>query len=560
MPTNAEGQAPGEPHLHGQLFDPVDRATLAGPAARGRDAGFDAIEFWWPFAISDSADAEVTAFIPAVQDAGVQLTGLNFAAGDMPGGDRGILSDTALTQAFRDNVDIAIGIAETLGTRAFNALYGNRIEDSTPTDQDHVASENLAYAALAADRIGATVLVEPVSGPPRYPLKTATDVIRVIDRVQADHGTTNLRLLADLYHLARNGDDTTPPFADYGDRIGHVQIADAPGRGEPGTGEVPLATQLEELRTRGYTGYIGLEYKPSRADTFDWLPRADRGMNGLNVETLRQQQKRGSREHHRFIGLGIMGGPMARQPGRRRTTPSIGYNRAAERSTLSSRPAARGRHHRRGRQGRRRRWRSWFPDSPDVQAVLLGEDGVFAHAAARRPGDRLLLASGPTSRPSWPPSAAERGLRISTHPFPAERPARSSATLVDHGRRHGEADFASAKPVLDVVGKTIAHVGPNGSGQTVKAANQLIVAGNIELLAEAIIFLQAYGVDIEAAVKVLGGGLAGSAVLDRRPQRCWPATSTPASASRLTTKTWASSRPRPERPASSSRSVRSSLS
>ena len=77
-------------------------------------------------------------------------------------------------------------------------------------------------------------------------------------------------------------------------------------------------------------------------------------------------------------------------------------------------------------------------------------------------------------------------------------------------------DFAAAKPILDIVGKTIVHVGPNGAGQTVKAANQLIVAGNIELLAEAITFLQAYGVDIDAAVKVLGGGLAGSAVLDQK--------------------------------------------
>jgi 2-hydroxy-3-oxopropionate reductase len=77
-------------------------------------------------------------------------------------------------------------------------------------------------------------------------------------------------------------------------------------------------------------------------------------------------------------------------------------------------------------------------------------------------------------------------------------------------------DFADARPVLDAVGKTVVHVGPAGSGQTVKAANQLIVAGNIELLAEAIVFLEAYGVDTEAALQVLGGGLAGSTVLNRK--------------------------------------------
>ena len=81
----------------------------------------------------------------------------------------------------------------------------------------------------------------------------------------------------------------------------------------------------------------------------------------------------------------------------------------------------------------------------------------------------------------------------------------------------GEADdFEAAKPVLDTVGKTVVHVGPSGAGQTVKAADQLIVAANIEALAEAVVFLEAYGVDTEAALEVLGGGLAGSKVLDQK--------------------------------------------
>jgi 2-hydroxy-3-oxopropionate reductase len=80
-------------------------------------------------------------------------------------------------------------------------------------------------------------------------------------------------------------------------------------------------------------------------------------------------------------------------------------------------------------------------------------------------------------------------------------------------------DFAEAEPILQAVGKTIVHVGPNGSGQTVKAANQLIVAANIQVLAEAVIFLEAYGVDTTAALKVLGGGLAGSKVLDQKGEK-----------------------------------------
>jgi hydroxypyruvate isomerase len=193
-----------------------------------------------------------------------------------------------MTAAFRDNVDIAVGIAETLGTRAFNALYGNRRDDLSPAAQDEVASANLAFAGAAAQRIGAIVLVEPVSGAPRYPLKTAADAVGVIDRVRAEHGATPLRLLADLYHLSVNGDDVSAAIGDHRDRIGHVQIADAPGRGEPGTGELPLGSYLGDLLAGGYDGYIGLEYKPTRSDTFDWLPRAERGADGVRPESLPQ--------------------------------------------------------------------------------------------------------------------------------------------------------------------------------------------------------------------------------------------------------------------------------
>ena len=126
----------------------TDLPLLDRPGA-ARNAGFEAVEFWWPFETPTPPDAEVAAFIRAIQDAGVQLTGLNFAAGDMPAGDRGILSNPAMTQAFRDNVDIAIGIAESLGTRAFNALYGNRSDDYSPATQDDVGTVNLAYAARA---------------------------------------------------------------------------------------------------------------------------------------------------------------------------------------------------------------------------------------------------------------------------------------------------------------------------------------------------------------------------------------------------------------------------
>ncbi len=234
---------------------------LQRPAAAAA-AGFDAVEFWWPF--TTASDTEVDAFAAAVQDAGVRLTGLNFAAGNMPAGDRGLVSWPGREAEFRDSVAVAVAIGERLGTPVFNALYGNRFDGAT--GQDDVADANLAFAAAEAQRVGATVVLEPLSGAGRYPLRSAADALAVIDRVPG------VALLADLYHLAVNGEDldALPALVD---RIGHVQIADAPGRHEPGTGSLDLPRHLAALTDAGYDGHVGLEYVPTTtsAAAFDWL-------------------------------------------------------------------------------------------------------------------------------------------------------------------------------------------------------------------------------------------------------------------------------------------------
>ncbi|MQA60628.1 MAG: TIM barrel protein [Actinophytocola sp.] len=264
---------------------------LERPAA-AKAAGFDAVEFWWPFAEAVPADKDVDAFVAAIADAGVSLVGLNFVAGDMPAGDRGLVSWLGREQEFRDNAEVVAAIGERTGCRAFNALYGNRIEGADPAAQDELATENLHHAAKAVEAIGGTVLIEPVSGAPRYPLLTAADAVAVIDRA-AERGASNFALLADLYHLAVNGDDVARAINDHAGRIGHVQIADAPGRHEPGTGELDLDGYLTQLRHVGYDGWIGLEYNPSRrptttphgdasrpvssgasADSFGWINRS----------------------------------------------------------------------------------------------------------------------------------------------------------------------------------------------------------------------------------------------------------------------------------------------
>lgn len=154
------------------------------------------------------------------------------------------------------------------------------------------------------------------------------------------------------------------------------------------------------------------------------------------------------------------------------------------------------------------------PDSPDVQQVLAGEEGVFANAERG-----TLVIDFSSIRPDVTTALAEQakegGFRLLDAPVSGgEAGAKNAELSIMVGG--AEADFAEAKPVLETVGKTVVHVGGNGAGQTVKAANQLIVAANIQAVAEAVVFLRAYDVDLDAALTVLGGGLAGSKVLEQK--------------------------------------------
>ncbi len=255
---------------------------LERPAAAAA-AGFTAVELWWPWAGSPTPErSELDALKNAIEDAGVRLTGLNFYAGQLPGPDRGALSIPGQeSERFRANVDVVAGFAQSLGCTALNALYGNRVDGVAPAEQDALALENLALAARAADRIGAVLLVETLNRreSPRYPLVSAPAGVGVVDKVNATTGLGNARFLMDLYHLSMNGEDLPSVIERYAAKTGHVQIADNPGRGAPGTGSLPLEDLLEQLGKAGYEGWVGLEYKPGdrpSAQAFDWLPREAR--------------------------------------------------------------------------------------------------------------------------------------------------------------------------------------------------------------------------------------------------------------------------------------------
>ncbi|KAA6213197.1 hydroxypyruvate isomerase [Streptomyces albofaciens JCM 4342] len=252
---------------------------LERPAAAAA-AGFTAVELWWPWPEAPVPEPrQLDALRAALQAAGTRLVGLNFYAGQLPGPDRGALSLPGEESArFRANVEVAADFAQSLGCTALNALYGNRLDGADPDAQDALALENLALAARAAHRIGATLLIEALNAPesPRCPITSAPKAIEVVEAVNAATGLDNARFLMDLYHLARNGEDLEQVIDRYTPLTGHVQIADSPGRGAPGTGTLPLEALLERLHHNGYRGWTGLEYQPGErpgAKAFGWLPR-----------------------------------------------------------------------------------------------------------------------------------------------------------------------------------------------------------------------------------------------------------------------------------------------
>ena len=211
-----------------------------------------------------------------------------------------------------------------------------------------------------------------------------------------------------------------------------------------------------------------------------------------------------------FIGLGIMGGPMAANLVKA-GFDVVGYNRSPEKVKELVEKGGRGAEDVASAVAEADVVITMVPDSPDVEAVSAE---IFAGA---REGTLYIDMS--TIRPDVAVRVAEAGreagVRVLDAPVSGGEAGAVEGSLSIMVGGSAE-DFADARPVLDAVGKTVVHVGPAGSGQTVKAANQLIVAGNIQLLAEAVVFLEAYGVDMRPALEVLGGGLAGSTVLARK--------------------------------------------
>lgn len=225
-------------------------------------AGFKGVEFLFPYEYD--AD-ELTARIRAN---GLRQVLFNLSAGNWASGERGLAIYPNLTREFRDSVTTAIRYAKALGCTQLHCLAG-----IAPVGADHRAMrktyvENLRFAAHALADEGITLLIEAINtrDVPGYFLDTTAKAADILESVEAE----NLRLQYDAYHMQIMEGDLTPTIDKHLKKIAHVQIADTPGRHEPGTGEINFPFIFDHLDRIGYQGWIGCEYRP-RTSTYDSL-------------------------------------------------------------------------------------------------------------------------------------------------------------------------------------------------------------------------------------------------------------------------------------------------
>lgn len=227
--------------------------------ARARALGFDAVEFWWPFDSQRPELDEVNEFVEDVKRAEVETVLLNFPGGGASVADRGLLCVPGREDDFVESARIALEIGRRLEVQCFNPMAGNTSAEWAPGSQAfETAVANLVNIDLMVSEVGATIVLEPLSGFPQAALTTYNHTRDLVLAARAA-GAENVSILFDVYHAAVNRDAVLDPWSVDVDLIGHVQIADAPGRGWPGTGDLPLGAWIQRLRDAGYTGRAGLE-------------------------------------------------------------------------------------------------------------------------------------------------------------------------------------------------------------------------------------------------------------------------------------------------------------
>lgn len=236
--------------LYGEL-PPADRPAAAAAA------GFGAVETWWPPAMP------APEWIAAVNAAGVRAALVNADGGDLAAGERGFCNDPARTGQVVDSVRAALRVALACGGELVNLLVGRDDGVRPRTEQLTVAREAVRAAADVAAQLGGGIVIEHLNSHDvtRPLVSTPQEAASFVEAV--DHPAVTL--LFDAYHAAREELDPQAEFERVAGLVGHVQYADSPGRGAPGTGTVDLAAFAATVRGCGYSGYIGLEFTPAAA-------------------------------------------------------------------------------------------------------------------------------------------------------------------------------------------------------------------------------------------------------------------------------------------------------
>lgn len=240
---------------------------------RAAKAGFSHVELQFPYEVTAE---EMAARMKA---AGVTMVLHNLPPGDFAKGDRGIACHPERVAEFRAGVPRAIAYAQALAVPQLNCLVGIAPAGVDETTLRRTAVDNLRFAAAELKKAGLKLLVEPINNYdiPGFWLNNTAKAIGVIEEVGAD----NLFVQYDIYHAQRYEGELAATMSKYLARIGHVQLADNPGRNEPGTGEINYPFVLRHLKAIGYTGFIGAEYKPAQGTEagLGWLDWAVRDFN-----------------------------------------------------------------------------------------------------------------------------------------------------------------------------------------------------------------------------------------------------------------------------------------
>jgi hydroxypyruvate isomerase len=217
-------------------------------------AGFEAVEFLFPY---DFAAADIAA---ALKKNKLTLVLHNLPAGDWAKGERGIACHPDRVAEFRAGVPKAIEYAKFLGCPQVNCLAGIKPSDVSDADAMETLVANLTFAATELDKVGIRLVIEAINTRdiPGFFVSSTKQALVIMDAV----GSANLKFQYDIYHMQIMEGDVARTMETHLDRIGHIQLADNPGRNEPGTGELNYPFLFAHLDRIGYAGSIGCEYKP----------------------------------------------------------------------------------------------------------------------------------------------------------------------------------------------------------------------------------------------------------------------------------------------------------